>query len=294
MSATPGLAECGTLDLGYIEVPEFGLADGARPEDVRFELGYDEEGIAAWPTFKQLLDQGVIRTGTKFQIAIPTALAVVGVFIRAEDRSTLVPEYEKRLAVEIANIAEKLPTDDIALQWDVAVEFGLLEGAFGPMPLPKEVILDEIVRMSSYVPESIEMGYHLCYGSAPTGADGRGRHFVEPGDTSLLVEVANAISQRAVRPISWIHLPVPIARDDDAYFQPLDRLLLRPETTLYLGLLHEQDGAEGAQRRIATAARHVSDFGVGTECGMLSEPRDRIPYLLRLHRDVSVPEPARP
>ena len=37
-----------------------------------------------------------------------------------------------------------------------------------------------------------------------------------------------------------------IERDDDAYFAPLADLQLPAETELYLGLVHRQDGAEGA------------------------------------------------
>ena len=182
---------------------------------------------------------------------------------------------------------------ELAIQWDVAVEFGLMEGAFGPHPLTNELIIDQVVRMASHVPADVEMGYHLCYGDAPPQLGAKGRHFVEPRDTALLATVANAIADRAARPVSFIHLPVPIDRDDDYYFAPLDGLRLRPETSLFLGLVHAEDGVEGAQRRIATAARHVTGFGVGCECGMQNEARDEIPEILRIHRDAIVPgEPA--
>jgi hypothetical protein len=101
--------------------------------------------------------------------------------------------------------------------------------------------------------------------------------------------VANAISSGAERPINWIHMPVPIERDDDAYFEPLKDLRLRPETELYLGLVHYQDGLEGTQRRIATAAKFVPRFGVATECGMARRPRERVPELLGIQRNAVVP-----
>lgn len=42
--------------------------------------------------------------------------------------------------------------------------------------------------------------------------------------------------------------PVPIDRDDDAYFAPLESLLLHEGTELYLGLIHREDGARSAHR----------------------------------------------
>jgi hypothetical protein len=35
------------------------------------------------------------------------------------------------------------------------------------------------------------------------------KHFKEPEDSSMLVEVANAIAVGVKRSINWIHLPVP-------------------------------------------------------------------------------------
>ena len=84
-------------------------------------------------------------------------------------------------------------------------------------------------------------------------------------------------------------MPVPIDRDDDAYFAPLEGLALHPETKLFLGLVHHHDGLEGAQRRVAAASQFVRGFGVATECGMVNKPVDAIPDLLRLQRDIEVP-----
>jgi hypothetical protein len=82
-------------------------------------------------------------------------------------------------------------------------------------------------------------------------------------------------------------MPVPIERDDDAYFAPLDDLEIG-DTELFLGLLHKEDGADGAKRRIAAAERHVGQFGVATECGMARDAeRHEIAPLLALHREVA-------
>ncbi|MBA2680567.1 MAG: hypothetical protein H0U76_19495 [Ktedonobacteraceae bacterium] len=81
-------------------------------------------------------------------------------------------------------------------------------------------------------------------------------------------------------------MPVPRNRADEAYFAPLRDLHLHPETKLYLGLVHNSDGVEGAQKRIAAAQQVVSDFGVATECGMGRRPEETIPDLIRLHSSV--------
>jgi methionine synthase II (cobalamin-independent) len=140
-------------------------------------------------------------------------------------------------------------------------------------------------RLSAAVPADVELGFHLCYG------DWEAKHFVDPLDAGKLVEFANLLAAAASRPITYIHMPVPIDRSDDAYFQPLRNLRLSTGAELYLGLVHA-DGAEGTKKRIAAASRYVSDFGIATECGIA---RCRTPELVRrllqIHADASI-EPA--
>src|SRR5437868_9818913 len=69
---------------------------------------------------------------------------------------------------------------------------------------------------------------------------------------------------------------------DDAYFAPLAGLKLRPETDLYLGLVHRDDMA-GNAARLAAARRHVRIDGVATECGMARGDPERFPALLAAH-----------
>jgi hypothetical protein len=66
-------------------------------------------------------------------------------------------------------------------------------------------------------------------------------------------------------------MPVPRHRDDDAYFAPLRDLDIG-EAKLYLGLVHHTDGVEGARRRLATARKYITGFGIATECGFGRRP----------------------
>ncbi|MGH2930699.1 MAG: hypothetical protein ACRDL8_21020, partial [Solirubrobacteraceae bacterium] len=87
------------------------------------------------------------------------------------------------------------------------------------------------------------------------------------GIWEVLTESANRLTAAATRQIDWIHMPVPIDRDDKAYFAPLARLAPAPQTELYLGLIHHRDGVDGARRRIRAAnsgSRPSAASGVGT------------------------------
>ena len=101
-----------------------------------------------------------------------------------------------------------------------------------------------------------------------------------------MAELTNALMAGIGRTVQFMHMPVPVERSDDAFYAPLAGLKLRPETELYLGLVHDTDGVEGTLGRIATAKRHVKDFGIATECGFGRRPADSVPGLVELHAKI--------
>jgi hypothetical protein len=273
----------------YRPSPALRLRPGVREEQISFEkLGYAEAARRSYGVFERLQREGVIPTGMRFQVSLPTPLAPIGAFVLPESQATVQPAYAARLLAELEEIADAVPREKLAIQWDVAVEMAVLEGVF-PTALkdPKAEIPVLLAGLGEAVPGGVELGYHLCYG------DLGHRHFKEPADTGRLVEVANAVSGLVKRSVQWVHMPVPRSRSDSAYFEPLRNLKLHPETELYLGLVHHTDGAEGTTRRIRAARRFVESFGVATECGLGRRPPETIPAVLNIHAAVSEPLPRR-
>jgi hypothetical protein len=260
---------------------------GVDPSTLSLDFPYAEDAGESFARFRALQDAGVLGRALRMQVSMPTAMATCLALIAPESQREMLPVVERALAGQVGQITHELPQDSLAIQWDVAAEFMHMELA-GAETFSKEEIAAALVRLSSLVPERVQLGFHLCYGDAPPEPGAKGRHFVEPSDTALLVEIANAVAGGASRPVNWIHMPVPINRDDDAYFAPLAGLRLPPETRLYLGLVHEEDGLDGARRRAAAAARFASGFGVATECGMQNEPREAHPRILEIQRELVV------
>ena len=269
----------------YAPLPHFKLRASPSAREIVFDqLGYADAAKASYTVFSQFKQAGTIPAQCRFQVSLPTPLAPVAAFIALEDQAIVGPAYEAGMLNELDKITAAIPHDQLAIQWDVAVEFALLENTtFTSYARSKEDILERLIRLGNRVPTDVELGYHLCYGDAGH------KHFKEPEDTALLVEVANAISAGVKRTINWIHMPVPRNRSDDAYFAPLKGLQLHPETELYLGLVHLTDGVEGTRQRIAAAQRTTAQFGVATECGLGRRPTATIPTLLHIHREVSAP-----
>ena len=138
-----------------------------------------------------------------------------------------------------------------------------------------------LAGLANRVPSDIDLLFHFCYG------DSNHRHVVEPVDMTDMVDMATQLSALVKRPINLLHMPVPRDRSDDAYFAPLQKLKLRPETQLALGLVHHTDGIEGTKRRIAAANKFARGFAIGTECGFGRRNPETIPELLRIHAAAS-------
>ncbi len=278
-AALPELAPLPAKERDYQLRPPFALKPDAALATIRFpELGFAREALASYAVFAELKRDGTIPCDARFQVALPTPWAPVYSFMSYRWQSAVLPFYEAAMLKELAAIAAAIPHGELAIQWDVATEMSWWERVYpAPFPAIEDEIIAALARLGEAVPEPVELAYHLCYGSM------NNRHWKEPKDLGNLVAVANRLAAAVRRPIAWVHMPVPIDRDDDAYFAPLDGLRLAAATTLFLGLVHLDDGVPGALRRIAAARRHRARFGIATECGLGRRDPAAIPDWLALH-----------
>lgn len=284
---TPGLERVG--EPGYRIRDTFDVRPFRVTGEVELpELGYADAAIASFATFARLQEQGVIAAGTRFQVSLPTPVAIVGAFLEPGSRAAFEPVYRDALRAELDRIDAEIPHERLAIQFDAAVEFAILERHRRPAFVIEpwwqggdlEGLVERLAEVASWVPPDAQLGFHLCYGDVEEA------HFVQPEDAGTLARVARGILAEAPRRVDWIHLPVPLERDDAAYFAPLADVPWG-ETQVILGLVHHEDGLEGALRRADAGRTAVPIFGIGTECGFGRGPAERTAPLLDLHRDVA-------
>jgi hypothetical protein len=244
--------------------------------DIHFgELGYAREARASYLDFLDARAQGILPKTARFQVSMPTPWAVIRSFIVPEDVHRVFPAYEDAMVREARSLCAAIPHMDLAMQWDVCIEMIQWEDRFpyfSGFPGIKTAFERQFAALGNAVAADVQMGIHLCYGDLDA------KHFVEPVDAAKAVELANLIIASINRPLTWLHLPVPIERDDVAYFAPLVGLKRSADTELYLGLVHIKDGTEGTLRRMQSARAIVLDFGIATECGI---SRARTPEIAR-------------
>jgi hypothetical protein len=265
--------------------PLLTLAEGVAPADVKFgELGYAREARASYLDFVAAREAGTLPNNIRFQVCLPTPFAVVSSVVVAAVLPTVEAAYEKAMIAEVAALARHIPHKDLCIQWDVCNEMVIWDGQPSDA-VPGNVSHDDIIarmkRLCAAVPDDVELGLHLCYG------DFGAKHFVEPKDAARMVDFANTLAAAMPHTLAYIHMPVPIGRSDDAFYQPFRDLKLGSGTALFLGVVHAKDGIAGTKARIAAARRYAPDFGIATECGMArSRSEDTVRALLKIHADV--------
>jgi hypothetical protein len=277
----------------YEQLPQLRLADGVDPADMTWpDLGYAGAYLQSYATFAALRDQGVIPGGVRFQVQYPTPLASISAYVVPEQQELLLGSYERAMFADLGRLLAAIPHSEVAVQWDVAVEFGLLEQAFGPGATQAfDAIIANLARCVDQVPAEIPVGLHLCYG------DLGHQHFKQPESLALQVRVLNAVIAAAGRPVSFVSFTVPQDQHQEAYFAPLADLAAAPGTELNFALVpyHPADQAPGTtdeQVRLIDAALAASPgarpgWGICTECGMGRAGREEIPGLLDLHREIA-------
>jgi hypothetical protein len=276
----------------YEQIPQLRLADGVDPAQMTWpDLGYADAYLASYATFAALRRDGVIPDGVRFQVEYPTPLASIGAYIVPEQQQELLGSYEEAMFADLARLLAAVPRDEVAVQWDVAVEFGILEEAFEPGGAQAfDAIVAGLARCVDQVPADVPVGLHLCYG------DYGHQHFKQPESLALQVRVLDAVAAAAGRAVSFVSFTVPQYQRQESYFAPLAGLAADPGTELNFALVpyhpaDQEPGTTGDQVRLIDTVLAASPggsraWGICTECGMGRVDRDDVPVLLDLYRDI--------
>ena len=209
-------------------------------------------------------------------------------FIAARDRTRLLPSYERALFEDLDSLLSDIPYDLLAVQWDVAVEIGMLEA---PQYLELEAhqdfdwIIGSLARCIDAVPDDVPAGAHLCYG------DYGHKHFMEPESLATQVRVMNALTTHTRRFVDFFSITVPQQVHDEAFFAPLADLVVDDATELYFALVpyhpsEQADGTTAEQVRVIDHHLGGREWGICTECGMGRVEREDVLPMLDAHREI--------
>src|SRR5215472_765090 len=251
------------------ETPVFAIKPGVA------ELRFDswpriDDAITSYALFSALRADGVIPQGLRFQVGLPFPSSAMNGFKAdfARDYPVAARAFEDLVARELPRLVAAIPPADLAIQWDLAYETQDLERVLGwTSEGAWERFAGPVTRLTRLIPAEALVGYHLCYGTFPEWP------MYEARDMDLLVRMANFAVANSGRTVDWLHLAGPryLRSEDRSFFRPL--VDLDPlDARVFLGIVLPIDGIAGLRRRVDTASRYISDFGVAMYCGFGRQP----------------------
>lgn len=251
------------------ETPVFTVRPGVT------ELHWDtwpriDDAIVGYQSFRALRDAGVIPAHLRFQVGLPFPASALNAFKHDFQADYPVAEraFEDLVARELARLADAIPPQDLAIQWDLAYETQDLEGVLAwTSEGAWERFAGPVTRLTRLIPVDVLVGYHFCYGTFPEWP------MYEARDMALMVRMANFAVRNSGRVVDWLHLAGPryLRSEDRSFFRPLTDL--EPGgARVFLGIVLPIDGETGLWRRHATASRYITDFGVAMYCGFGRQP----------------------
>jgi len=264
------------------ETPVFGIRPGVS------ELHWDtwpriDDAIEGYAVFSKLRADGVIPGGLRFQVGLPFPASALNAFKAhfAADYPVAERAFEDLVVRELQRLTEAIPPGDLAIQWDVCYEVLDLEGKLAwTSEGAWERFAGPVTRLTRLIPDDVLVGYHLCYGTFPEWP------MYEASDMGALVRMANYAVASSGRTVDWLHLAGPryLRSEDRSFFRPLADL--EPgDARVFLGIVLPIDGDAGLRRRMATASRYVTDFGVAMYCGFGRQPGKDGTETMRDHAD---------
>ncbi|MBV8118525.1 MAG: hypothetical protein JO081_01130 [Alphaproteobacteria bacterium] len=233
--------------------------------DPGWRLGYTRDAVNSYFVFRTLKKEGVLPTGLRLQVCLPLTYSAVTLFFPdPEDHPRIVPGFTAALRAEVAKIVELIPPEDLAIQWDLAVENRYIEAALardGAAAARREAehLMQPAREISPHIPEPVVLGYHSCFGTLD-GWPSR-----QPHDLTGSVILLNAAVAASGRRVDFVHMPT-LGSSADAFFGPLQDLNVG-SAKVYLGAIHHMHPAGGLRRQLAAVRKYLPQFGLAAPCG---------------------------
>jgi hypothetical protein len=199
----------------FREIQRLRMKLNVDPDRVDFDTTYDRAALGSYKTFSRFKKDRRISAQTRFLFALPTPMASGLMYVSPNGRSRYLRAYERALLKALTIILAEIPHDQLSIQFDVCQEVLLFENYFPERDDDyKDQVFRQFARLAAAVPDNVELGFHLCYGSP------NDQPLVRLEDASILVELMNGIDRFVGRSVAFIHVPAP-RHAGPSFFAPM-------------------------------------------------------------------------
>jgi len=231
------------------------------------ELGYTAFAKEDWQVVRRVLDE-TGRTGTKFQVAIPTGYAI-GVF---SGPFVISEAFTQKLESEVRSMftgPDALDPLRTVIQLDLPTEMVTFAMATPLFRRPfGEWVRKTLRRLVVVAPKGTSFALHLCWG------DLHGSALPAWRSVKSMVQFTNILVKDwpAAWPLLYVIMPFVagkrLAPLRAWHYRWLKRLRLPADTSLVAGILQKSQSRERAREVWATVrSQYAGRMAVGPECG---------------------------
>jgi hypothetical protein len=139
--------------------------------DPGWRLGYARDAVNSFAIFRYLKRDGVIPAHVRFQVCLPlTYSAIGGFFADPEDRAKVADGMTAALRSETETIVRHIPHEELAIQWDLAIENRFVERRLQQEGLEQareeaRRVCEPAAEICSAIPAGVSVGFHSCFGT---------------------------------------------------------------------------------------------------------------------------------
>ncbi len=257
----------------------FKVKDGVK--QVRFgdpgwRLGYARDALNSYFVFQTMKEKGVLPAHLRFQVSVPMVNSVLPprIFPDQNDLAKIRPGYEAAIRAELATIIEKIPANELAIQWDCSTEVQDAYGSIPGYPLEGSIErnLTEVRNLSPHIPAASRSAITSALERSAAGRASSPTTWDRPCNSPTA-----SSKPRGAKSIGFTFRCSTAATTRS--FAPLREL--EPQgARVYLGMIHNMARFKA---RLATARKYISDFGLGAYCGFGRMPVSELPNVLAAH-----------
>jgi hypothetical protein len=230
--------------------------------DPGWRLGYTRDAVNSYAIFRALKKEGVIPAHVRFQVCLPLSYSAVTYFFpEPGDVEKVVPGITDAFRAEIAKMVELIPPEDLAIQWDLAIEHRLIENKMAEDRKAGQREAERVMAPAGEIaiPNAVALGHHACFGTL-NGWPSR-----QPANLEGAVLLLNAAIAASNRRVDFLHIPT-LGSTEDAFFAPLKDLKVGSART-YIGAIHHLHGAKGLRAQLDAVRKYLPKFGLAAPCG---------------------------
>jgi hypothetical protein len=252
--------------------------------DPGWRLGYTRDAVNSYAIFRALKKEGVIPQHVRFQVCMPLSYSAVTYFFpEPGDVEKVVPGLTEALRAEIAKMVELIPPEDLAIQWDLAIENRLIDNKLAEDPKGAQREAERVMAPAGDIPipSAVALGHHACFGTL-NGWPSR-----QPASLEGVVLLLNAAVAASNRRVDFLHFPT-LGSSEDSFFAPLKNFKA-DGARVFLGAIHHLHGAKGLRDQMETARKYLPKFGLAAPCGWGRAPER--PGRLLSEQDAKISNP---